>query len=190
MAQQDFTALLRPILLPGLSAQDVTRMARAAAKDPALAPRRRQDIDMVFLVAYPEQGRQIKPTLDFLFARDLPVYATSFIYLGRDNRDRNQDLDPIRFSAMPWTIGGQGSSHLKPDAGMPPAYRPLFALGVDAFQLHQWLPVLKTSPQTSIQGYTGTLTMDAARRIHRELPWAQFRDGMVVPSDPLLEPAP
>lgn len=190
MAQQDFTALLRPILLPGLSAQDVARMARAAAKDPALAPRRRQDIDMVFLVAYPEQGRQIKPTLDFLFARDLPVYATSFIYLGRDNRDRNQDLDPIRFSAMPWSIGSQGGGRLKPDAGTPPAYRPLFALGVDAFQLHQWLPVLKTSPQSSIQGYTGTLTMDADRRIRRELPWAQFRDGMVVPSDSLLEPAP
>lgn len=189
MTQKDFSQLLRPVLLPGLSAQDVARMARAATKDPALAPRRRQDIDMVFLVAYPEQGRQIKPSLDFLFARDLPVYATSFIYLGGDSPDRNQDLDPIKFSAMPWTLPGQSANRLEPDAGLRPAYRPLHALGVDAFQLHQWLSMMRASPQTSIHGYTGTLSMGPAGRILRAQPWAQFRQGRAIPAGPLLDSA-
>ncbi|MGK2914715.1 MAG: penicillin-binding protein activator [Porticoccaceae bacterium] len=188
MEQKDFTSLLRPVLLPGLSAPDVARMARAAAKNTGPAPQRRQDIDMVLLIAYPEQGRQIKPSLDFLFARDLPVYATSFIYAGGvNNQDRNQDLDSIRFTAMPSVLPGQGADKLKPEAGLQPIYRPLFALGVDAFQLHQWLSVMRNSPQTSIHGYTGTLTMAPSGRILREQPWAQFRDGRVIPVGQLAD---
>ncbi len=89
---------------------------------------------------------------------------------------------------MPWTLPGQGADKLKPEAELQPIYRPLFALGVDAFQLHQWLSIMRNSPQTAIHGYTGTLTMAPSGRIVREEPWAQFREGEVVPLGPLADP--
>ena len=45
-------------------------------------PRRRSDIDFIFLMANPRQGRQIKPTLAFYFAGDIPVYALPAINDG------------------------------------------------------------------------------------------------------------
>jgi outer membrane PBP1 activator LpoA protein len=43
----------------------------------AAQPSRRQDIEFIFLAATPQQAQQIKPTLNFQYAGDVPVYATS-----------------------------------------------------------------------------------------------------------------
>jgi len=43
-------------------------------------PRRRDDIDMIFLDANPRDARPINPTLAFHYASKLPVYATRHIY--------------------------------------------------------------------------------------------------------------
>jgi hypothetical protein len=86
MALKDFVPVLRPLLAP---AADTAAPAPAADAEP---PHRRTDIDMVFLVAYPVQGRQINPSLDFLYAGDLPVYATSAIYAGVADVARDGDL--------------------------------------------------------------------------------------------------
>lgn len=64
-------------------------------------PSRRQDIDFIFLAATPQQARQIKPTLAFQYAGDLPVYATSNLYTGVNNPAQDQDLNGIRFCETP-----------------------------------------------------------------------------------------
>ena len=64
-------------------------------------PRRRGDIDFIFLIANPREGRQIKPTLAFYFAGDIPVYALPSIYDGQDNQSANQDLNGIVFTDAP-----------------------------------------------------------------------------------------
>ncbi|HBM24713.1 MAG TPA: hypothetical protein DD411_14230, partial [Alcanivorax sp.] len=48
-----------------------------------------------FLVADPNEGRQIKPALNFHYARDLPVFATSHLYNGTPAPRRDQDLDGV-----------------------------------------------------------------------------------------------
>src|SRR5690606_3473122 len=45
-------------------------------------PRRRQDVDVMFLLANPSEGRQIKPAMAFHFAGDIAVYAMPAIYDG------------------------------------------------------------------------------------------------------------
>ncbi len=73
------------------------RLQGALGSQIATQPSRRQDIDFVFLAATPQQARQIKPTLAFQYAGDLPVYATSHLYTGTNNPTQDQDLNGIRF---------------------------------------------------------------------------------------------
>lgn len=135
---------------------------------------------MVLLIANTDKGRQIKPTLDFLYASDLPVYSTSLIYAGSADQNRDRDLSGIRFTAMPWTLPGKAPSVLRAGSSVPEAYRQLFALGSDAYQLHQWITVMNAS-SAPLEGYTGTLTLDSDNRVLQKQLWAEFRDGKVYP---------
>ncbi|MBQ0718681.1 MAG: penicillin-binding protein activator [Gammaproteobacteria bacterium] len=179
LKQTDFSATVRPALLLDQSQQRAIKLRRTLGKSIEMTAQRRRDIDMVFIIAYPDQGRQIKPTLDFYYAHDLPTYATSHIYTGTENPGRNRDLEGIRFSAMPWTIPGTVSDKLKPSATLKSTYRNLFALGVDAYQLHQWADMMRAYPQTPFFGHTGTLTLGAHDRIQHSYPWAEFYRGKV-----------
>lgn len=175
MALKDFVPVLRPLLA---AAADT---AAPAPSPGAEAPRRRTDIDMVFLVAYPAQGRQIKPSLDFLYAGDLPVYATSAIYAGVADAARDGDLDGIRFSTMPWALAEVTGQAPAPETELPPVYRPFFALGADAYLVHPLLGAAAANPGARIAGHTGTLEVDSGPAIHRIQPWAQFRNGRAYP---------
>lgn len=179
MGLKDFSSVIRPLLLVDQSSARVNELQRTLGKALKHAPNRRQDVDMVFLVAYPNQGRQIKPTLDFFYAHDLPVYATSHIYSGIEDSSRDNDLNRIRFTAMPWTLDTQ--TELQPSKNLAPAFRQLFALGADAYQLHQWVSTMDTLSDATFNGYTGTLTISANNRIRREHPWGRFRNGKVYP---------
>lgn len=172
MALKDFAPVLRPLLAVETAAPP------GGDGEP---PRRRTDIDMVFLVAYPTQGRQIKPTLDFLYAGDLPVYATSAIYTGVADPARDGDLGDIQFSAMAWSLADTATLAPAPDANLTPAYRPFFALGNDAYLLHAWLGGPRPGADIVVAGHTGTLVFDGSPRIRRIQPWARFRNGRVYP---------
>ncbi len=185
-SQHDFSPLLTQPLHIDYSNQRRQRLQQLLGKPLSTMPRRRRDLDMVFLVAYPQHARQIKPTLDFLFAGDLPIYATSHIYNGLPDPGRNRDLDGVKFSAMPWVLPGALSEKLKPDDNVPPAYRQLFALGLDAFQLHQWLTQIEQLPGARLFGSTGSLSLNGDRIVHRQQPWGVFRGGRVRPA-PVLD---
>jgi hypothetical protein len=166
-ALKDFVPVLRPLLA-------VTAPAAVQGTD-AEPPRRRTDIDMVFLIAYPAQGRQIKPTLDFLYADDLPVYATSAIYAGIVDATRDGDLGDIRFSTMTWALADATAPAA--ETGLPTAYRPFFALGADAYLIHPFLAAAQPNADIRIVGHTGTLVLDGGQHIRRIQPWARFHNG-------------
>ena len=178
-AQTDFAPLLKPALLIDQSDARKNRLQRLLGKSLNHTTRRRQDVDMVFMAAYPNHARQIKPTLDFLYARDLQIYGTSQLYTGVENQGRNRDLEGIRFSAMPWTLPGSTDEKLQPATKLPPLYRHIFALGIDAYHLHQWLEQMVLQPSTQLFGSTGTLRLNTQGAIEREQPWAVFRGGKV-----------
>ncbi len=60
-------------------------------------PRRRKDIDMIFLAADPRHARAIRPLLKFYYAGNIPIYATSLIYNGTAQARRDHDLNGIIF---------------------------------------------------------------------------------------------
>lgn len=147
-------------------------------------PRRREDIDFIFLMANPRQGRQIKPTLAFYFAEDVPVFALPSIYDGQNNQSANRDLNGVVFTDAPWVLDSSAPGRQQLDANLRSVQGPLQrlrALGVDSYRLHARLDQFKAGTITSIPGATGELTITDDRRIHRRLQAAYFNNGLAEP---------
>jgi outer membrane PBP1 activator LpoA protein len=150
-------------------------------------PQRRQDADAVFVAAFPRDARQIGPLLDFYYASDLPVYATSHVYSGSHNPSADQDMDGIHFTDLPWIIDPSPEdlalkehfAALWPESAE--RFSRLFALGLDAYALVPRLQSLIRDPTLSIPGRTGLLRLSPDGRVHRSLIWAHFERGIATP---------
>ncbi len=135
-------------------------------------PRRRQDVDFIFLLANPAEGRQIMPTLSINYAGDVPVYAMPSIYDGGSNAAANQDLNGIIFNDAPWILEQSDPLKSAADSTWASASGPvqrLRAMGVDAYRLHLRMPQMHAFPNTRMEGATGTLSMQADGSVRREL---------------------
>jgi len=144
-------------------------------------PRRRQDVDMIFVAANSRQARLIKPQLKFHHAQDLPVYATSHISSSNANADDNRDLNDVLFVDIPWMLDNknnldhQNISKLWPDSSS--RFSRLFALGIDAYRLIPSLRRLMINPKESMLQHTGALSVDSKGRIKRSLLMATYKKG-------------
>lgn len=153
-----------------------------SGQSPSVQPSRRQDVDFLFLAATPQQAQQVKPTLIFQYAGDLPVYATSHLHAANDDRSQYLDLEGIRFAETPWLLDPQLPLRQQVERKWPQAggsLGRLYAMGADAYLLAPRLNQLLALPETHLEGVSGTLTLSPAQRIQRQLPWAEFHDGTV-----------
>lgn len=141
-------------------------------------PRRRQDIDAIFMLATPRLGRQIKPLLAFHYAGEIPVYSTSDIYEGSTQSE--PDLNGIIFSNLPWFFQStpEKKSLLK-NNDAPAKLQRLYALGVDAFYLYPRLQQLGAADRANFWGQTGVLSLNELGQFSRKQQWAKFRRGKV-----------
>ncbi|MBK4999167.1 penicillin-binding protein activator [Pseudomonas sp. S31] len=145
-------------------------------------PSRRQDIDFIFLAATPQQAQQIKPTLNFQYAGDVPVYATSNLYSASGDVNQYNDMNGIRFCETPWLLDTSNSLRQQVVQQWPQAAGSLgrlYAMGVDAYSLAPRLGQLKALPDNRVQGLSGSLSINPGQRIERQLPWAEFSGGQV-----------
>jgi outer membrane PBP1 activator LpoA protein len=145
-------------------------------------PRRRQDVDAVFMLAFPAQARQLKPILDYQRASNLPIIATSSVYSGINDKARDQDIEGIRFVETPWRLdSNELKSQVKdvfPDSLNNHAS--LVALGLDAFKIYSRLPQMSIFSDVRINGSTGTLAMSDLGKVQRTLDWAVIEKGVAV----------
>ena len=145
-------------------------------------PRRREDIDAVFMVARSEIAKQLKPLLAYHYAGDLPVFSTSQINdLKRD--DNQRDLNGIKFVDMPWSLSSTVALRHMLEQEFPQnaaRYSRFYAMGVDAFQITPRLDLLSQIEGSHIEGQTGDLSISEDNIIQRKLQWAQFRSGKPV----------
>jgi uncharacterized protein len=143
-------------------------------------PRRRQDVDFVFLQANPVEGRQLKPTLGFHYAGDLPVIAMPAIYDIPRSASGNRDLNGVVFLDAPWMLDDSDPLKSISNENWPSsaaAVQRLRAMGIDIYRLHARLAQLQNFPGTRIQGATGLLKMREDGAIERELLLARFVNG-------------
>ena len=191
---EDLSGPLRRLLNIDASeqrAKDLRNTLRTAIKFEAS---RRHDADFIFMAAFPRQARQIPPQLKFLYAGDLPVYATSHIFDGRPDAAKDRDLDGVTFTDIPWLLTPRQFPLRDKIRQLWPAsadqYARLYALGVDAYRLIPDLDTLRASPYQEFPGATGRLVMDNNNRIRRTLLWARFTGGLPRLLPQLAAPAP
>jgi outer membrane PBP1 activator LpoA protein len=184
---RDFSYGIQDILLIGESRDRMTRLAANLGMDLGFEPRRRDDVDLIFLGASAEAGKLLRPQLRFYYAGSIPTYATAAIYT-EDTRG-NADLNGIMFPDMPWIVApGPELIAVRKSLerfwpGEASRRARLFAMGYDAFALASRMTGPGGLPR--LQGATGVLYLAADGRIHRQLGWARITGGVPVPLAPL-----
>lgn len=138
---------------------------------------RRQDFDMIFLLAYPSKARQIMPLLNYYYAADVPVYATASVYGGSANALKDKDLDGIIFCDIPWVFSHQAGARNWPEQFN--SYNRLYALGKDSYSLATQLNHLMLFPADQSTSDDGILYLKPSQQVARVLEWGQFRQGLV-----------
>lgn len=142
-------------------------------------PRRRDDVDFIFMASRPSEGHMIWPQLRFYRATGLPVYATSLIYNGTGDNE----LNGVRFCDMPMMLQADNTwAGLRTDAAELPAIKNqprLFALGYDAYNVVGLMQAGKMQVGNLFPAASGGLVMKPNGAIGRTLGCAQFRDGSI-----------
>jgi len=171
--------------------------ARAIALDRRLPidiyvePRRRADIDVILLAGFSHNARQILPQLRYFRADDIPIYATSHVYDGDVNVERDRDLNGLIFGTMPWLFNavdvgvfesirhgwaiGNASRGRLHELGLNPYL--LYGLGIDAYRLIPHLAKMRYKRDLKIHGGTGVLQISYEGVVHREMSWLKFVRG-------------
>ena len=166
-------------------------------------PRRRHDIDFLFLAANAEQARQLVPQLRFYQAHDLALYATSEVYDDKPDPAIDADLDGIIFGDMNWILDAAVLPQPQPEpesaeswSVQPPGREPgayyhtdldrLYALGLESYQVIPALDTLRRNPQLRYFGAAMDLGVKADGNVLRHLTWAQFARGLPVVLPPTI----
>lgn len=137
---------------------------------------RRQDFDMVFLLAYPTKARQIMPLLKYYYAGDVPVFATSSVYGGSANALKDKDLDGVIFCDIPWVFSHQAGTRNWPEQFN--SYNRLYALGMDSYALATQLNQLILFPADGAWDTSGALYLKPSQQVARILEWGRFKEGL------------
>lgn len=184
---KDFSSNIKSMLNVQQSLSRKSILQAVLARNVKFSPRIRQDIDVIYMVAPPNQARGIKPQLNFFDAGDIPVLASSHLFNGNTTPSLDKDINDVVFTQTPWLLKAgtiplhQQLKQLWP-AGMARNSK-LFALGADAFNLVPFMERMQQDSNFHKDGYTGTLSSDNRGRIHRELLWAKFKQGLVELDD-------
>jgi outer membrane PBP1 activator LpoA protein len=154
-------------------------------------PRRRGDIDMIFLQAEPASGRLLVPLLRDNGAGEIPTYAMSEVF-DPTRSGADTDLNGLIFPDLPLLVdqAGGGGAAVNRLGEYTPAnadqWKRLFAFGYDAYGL---VGALSSAPaRWPLSGATGELYLGDNGRIRRALPFAEFRDGRPEALTPTQSP--
>ncbi len=189
MAETDFSNAIKRVMQISASISRHSRLQNLLGAEVQYEPRRRQDVDVIFLPANARNARALKPQLKFHFSGDLPTFGTSLV-ANADGRD-SRELAGIEFAEIPWLAA--------PDAFEPaatvfadywrgePQIKRLYALGIDAYRLVGHI----TDPERTdpLAGASGELWVEADGVVRRRLVWTRFDGENAVPMTPVRAPA-
>ena len=177
----DYSAAIKRILLLDESYARRDRLAANLGKKLEFEPRRRQDVDFIFLASKAKAARQIKPQLRFHYAGEIPTFATSDVY--KPGTEDNSDLNGLYFPDIPWLLEpsqavSEHQATLQRHWGQRPVQLARFyAMGYDSYYLSAALQGRSAGRGLIINGMTGKLVSDGDGVIHRELKWARMERG-------------
>lgn len=149
--------------------------------------RSRRDIDAIYLVANPKQTGMLMPSVEVTvsaFAPQVAVYVGSSGNNQLDTTRSLSHLNNLTLSDMPWFI--QHPAPLSPNyvkklwPDIKQSQMRLFAMGYDAYALIGRLAQMTLFPHFSLDGFSGTLSLDEERDIIRKMAWAQYQRGRLT----------
>ena len=182
-SQNDFRDTLIPLMGLDVSEQRYRALKSVLGRSLEFEPRRRQDIDFLFLVARPLKARQLVPQLKFHRSGNLPLIATSHAYSGQPDPQQDIDLNDLVITDIPWMFATEMNQDEAFQAvqtqtgGNPGGLLRLYAMGVDAYRLIPELNQLSREPEQVYQGATGDLSVNETGQVEREMRWGQFKQG-------------
>lgn len=186
--KNDYSAAIKRLLNLNGSEQRHQIVQQVIGETANFEPRRRKDIDMIFIAGNSRQARLIKPQLKFHHAQGVPVYATSHISSSVRNADVDRDLEEIQFVNTPWMLNQKDNPDRAQIKKLWPndsnRFSRFFAFGIDAYRLIPSLRRLMLHPEESVSHNTGELTVDKNGRIHRQLLMATYLKGLATLIDP------
>jgi outer membrane PBP1 activator LpoA protein len=136
--------------------------------------------DAIFLATNAHEARMLRP---YLF-ETIPLYATSLVFGGSSDAQRNLDLGGVRFLDMPWLLQPDHPAvmaypHAEQALGMDGER--LYAMGIDAFRLAQlFFRGEMPAGGTILDGVTGQISLGANHQFTRELTTAEFQADVAV----------
>ena len=150
--------------------------------------RNRQDIDMIYIIADPDQARLLKPYIDVNispFANAIPIYASSRSYSQGSDRNTRRDLNGLTFTDIPWVLNGKPENKdLSAEAKVlwpnrSSTLERIYAMGIDSWQLIDKVTLMQQLPMLKHKGEIGILQMNNNGVISRSLSWARYRSSRV-----------
>jgi uncharacterized protein len=138
-----------------------------------LEQQRRHDFDVVFLLAPPQSARQIVPLLKYYYVTNTPIYATSVVYSGAPQPQKDSDLNGVLFCEIPWSLTRSSTAVSDSQAGS----NRLYAVGRDAYLISRNLSRFNSMPNFPLYGATGAISTTPQKQFYRRLAWAQFHGG-------------
>lgn len=197
----DFATPVKTLLQVQSSERRAKEMRSVVRGYFAFQPSYRQDMDFIFMPAFPVEARSLKPHLSYFAASRVPVLATSHVYTGQPSPGEDLDLDRIRFGDMPFILTPTPAERAKLGAvassygGSPADYGRLLAFGTDAYELGMRVQALSVAPEATYEGRSGVLSVGPGNQVRRGLTWATFAggtplvDGQIRP-DPAITTRP
>ncbi|HET8807136.1 MAG TPA: penicillin-binding protein activator [Methylophaga sp.] len=181
----DFSEVIMQLFGLNASTQRAKALQSTLGRTLSYEPRRRQDVDFIFMVAKPLKARQLVPQFRFHRSGNLPVISTSHAYDGEANARYDIDLNGTIISDIPWMIEASDDpayqgllDQVRGDKG---TYLRLAAMGVDAYRLIDHLVEMSRSSDIRYEGVTGSLQINQNGHIQRLMPQGIFKDGLISP---------
>lgn len=180
---EDLNTVIGSALGIGQSRARIREVRRRTGLELEADPQVRADIDHLFIAGTSSQVRRIVPHLHFHRASHLPMMATSHVYAGTPDAERDSDLNGIVFPDAPWLFSSadhDGDPEAGNTGGSPNTALPRFmALGMDALRLSLYQDALRAAPHQRVAGAAGTWGLNPlSHEWIREPAWARFEEGV------------
>jgi outer membrane PBP1 activator LpoA protein len=179
--ENDHSPVLESILKIEESKARKQRLENRLQIELEFEPVGRSDVEGIFIAASPEQGRLLAPQLRFFDAGGIPTFTTSRVYSGKPDPGRNRDLNGLNVPMTPWQL-----EHITPesipdlDSLLEGQFAPLFAIGIDAWNILPWLDLMRSDPDFRFPGESGTYSIAESGNLIREPQWGRFQGGTPV----------
>ena len=139
--------------------------------------------NLAFLAAEHDKARLIRPYLN----PTLPVYATSQLFVGNNNKLENFDLNEVHFVDMPWLLQPDHPAVMiypRSETPLSSEMDRFYALGIDAYRLVYILLSNNANAVLPLDGVTGRISLDKQQFLREPAP-AFFRQGMGLTKETL-----